>query len=307
MKRTATAFWGVAIVASLVLAAPLANAQSRNEFRALLQRVEGLEKELQSLRRAGGAAPTQTNGGSAANNSLEALVERQETMGAQLDRQVREVTDTVERIRFEVSKLSRRMDKLVRDVDRRLSDLETTVSTLRQSGVASPGTDAAIETPTASTTDDAAGLVAGQEPAASDTVNASADTLPQGTPVEQYGRAQNLLKQLKFADAERALRDFIEAHPDHELADNSRYWLGETYYVRKDYESAARIFLEGYQANKKGRKAPDNLLKLGLSLRKLGQQEDACATLRELIEGYKLAAKPVLDRAKAEISDIGCT
>ena len=58
---------------------------------------------------------------------------------------------------------------------------------------------------------------------------------------------------------------------------------------------------------KKGRKAPDNLLKLGLSLRKLGQEEDACATLRELLDGYKLAAKSVTHRARAELNDLGCS
>ena len=304
MKRTTTALLGLIVFASLVLTPLLASAQTRNEFRALLQRVEGLEKDLQALRR--GGAPTRASAGPTANSSLEALVERQETMGAELDRQVREVTDTVERIRFEVSNLSRRMDKLVRDVDRRLSDLETTVSTLRESPAAASDTGVTDEGQPASTTDNGTAAVAAS-PADGATSAAAAGTLPQGTPIEQYGRAQNLLKQLKFAEAERALREFVDAHPDHELADNSRYWLGETFYVRKDYENAARIFLEGYQANKKGRKAPDNLLKLGLSLRKLGQEEDACATLRELIDGYKLAAKSVTNRARAELNDLGCS
>ena len=76
--------------------------------------------------------------------------------------------------------------------------------------------------------------------------------------------------------------------------------------MRKDYEAAARTFLEGYQASKQGRKAPDNLLKLGISLRRLGQDADACTTLRELVEGHRLAAANLLDRARAEISELGC-
>lgn len=308
MKGTTKAIIGLVIVAGVALAPPVAEAQSRNEFRALLQRVESLEKELQTLRRGGGSLPAQSGGGTAASGSVEALVERQETMGAELDRQVREVTDTVERIRFEVGKISRRMDKLVRDVDRRLSDLESSVANLRTTGVPPPAAVGSETGPQAATaTGNTPPAVSGASATSSAPVSATANVLPQGTPVEQYSHAQNLLKQLKFAEAELALREFIGKNPDHELADNSRYWLGETFYVRKDYENAARIFLEGYQLSKEGRKAPDNLLKLGLSLRKLGQKEDACATLRELIDGFKLASKSVLGRAQAELNEMGCT
>ena len=135
MKGTAKAIFGSAVVVATLLTAQLAMAQSRNEFRALLQRVESLEKELQTLRRGGTSVQTQASrvGG---NASLEALVERQETMGADLDRQVREVTNTVERVRFEVGKISQRTDKLVRDVDQRLLELEAKVAATQAAGPA---------------------------------------------------------------------------------------------------------------------------------------------------------------------------
>ena len=298
MRGTTKTIFGLIVVVGTALATLPVDAQSRNEFRALLQRVESLEKELQAVRR--GGAPVQTQArGAAPSSSTEALVERQERMGAELDRQVREVTDTVERVRFEVSKMSRRMDKLVRDVDQRLSDLEASVANLRQSGVAPPSG--------AATSGDGAPAIKGDGGSSGAAVTANANVLPQGTPVERYNYAFGLLRQLKFDEAELALKEFLVNHPDHELAGNSRYWLAETFYVRKDYETAARIFLEGYQANKAGRKAPDNLLKLGLSLRKLGQQDDACATLRELLTGFKLAAKKILGRAQIELDEMGCS
>ena len=288
------------LVGALLLAAAAAAAvepafgQAGNELKQLLKRVELIEENLRSLRRTG--APARATG-TAPVVGVEALVERQETMGAELDRQVREVTDTVERVRFEVTNIARRMDKLVRDIDRRLAELEASVAALRDGAAPAPAQAQGVATPAT-----APEQVAGTPPE----VPAAADLLPQGTPLEQYGHAQNLLKQFRFGEAELALKDFLHRYPDHELAENARYWLGETFFVRKDYEAAARTFLEGYQASKQGRKAPDNLLKLGISLRRLGQDADACTTLRELVEGHRLAAANLLDRARAEISELGC-
>ena len=293
---TRTARFGILVGALLAAAAgPAAEAafgQTRNEFTQLLKRVEQIEENLQSLRR--GGVPARA-AGAAPVVGIEAVVERQETMGAELDRQVREVTDTVERVRFEVTNIARRMDKLVRDIDRRLAELEASVAALRDGAAPAPAQGATTPAP-------APEQVAGTPPE----VPAAADLLPRGTPLEQYGHAQNLLKQFRFGEAELALQDFLHRYPDHELSENARYWLGETFFVRKDYEAAARTFLEGYQASKQGRKAPDNLLKLGISLRRLGQDADACTTLRELVEGYRLAAANLLDRARTEISELGC-
>ena len=101
--------------------------------------------------------------------------------------------------------------------------------------------------------------------------------LPPGTPKSQYEYAVSLmLKQQNFSRAEKALMAFLEKHPQDDLASNAQYWLGETYYVRKNYQDAAFAFAEGYQRYPKSRKAPDNLLKLGMSLSRMNKREEAC-------------------------------
>ena len=85
------------------------------------------------------------------------------------------------------------------------------------------------------------------------------------------------------------MRNFIQAHPDHELSGNAQYWLGETYYVRKNYEDAVVAYLEGYQKYPKNQKAPDNLLKLGMSLANLGKKQEACATFTQLRQKFPKA------------------
>src|SRR4030095_639467 len=64
-------------------------------------------------------------------------------------------------------------------------------------------------------------------------------TLPGANADEQYQYAFDLMRQTKYAEAEKALSTFVDDYPDHPLAGNASYWLGEAYYVRKDYNNAA--------------------------------------------------------------------
>jgi tol-pal system protein YbgF len=92
-----------------------------------------------------------------------------------------------------------------------------------------------------------------------------------------------MLNDQNFAGAESAFKSFIERHPTNALTGNAYYWLGETYYVRKDFKQAAFTFADGYQRFPKAIKAPDNLLKLGMSLGQLGQAKEACTAFSRLL------------------------
>ena len=94
--------------------------------------------------------------------------------------------------------------------------------------------------------------------------------------------------------------------PNHALASNANYWLGETHYVRGNYPRAAQIFAKGYQENPKGSKAADNLLKLSLSLEGMGKKEDACITLRQLEKEFTADESPIIIRARQELDNLGC-
>ncbi|MEK9970716.1 MAG: tol-pal system protein YbgF [Ferrovibrio sp.] len=130
--------------------------------------------------------------------------------------------------------------------------------------------------------------------------------LPAGTPQERYNYAYRLLVQSDYADAESAFREFLGAHPSDALAGNAQYWLGETYYVRGQYEPAAQAFLQGYQGYPKGAKAPDSLLKLGMSLAAMKKNPEACAALGQLGKEFASAPPHVKDAATRERSKIGC-
>jgi tol-pal system protein YbgF len=126
-------------------------------------------------------------------------------------------------------------------------------------------------------------------------------TLPAGTPADQYKYAFGLLRQNQFDKAEVALTAFIETHAGDPLTANARYWLGETYYVRQDYERAARTFFDGYNQSPQGPKAAGSLLKLGMSLSHLEKPEDACITFAKLEQEFPDASpsvKTVMNRER---------
>ncbi len=130
--------------------------------------------------------------------------------------------------------------------------------------------------------------------------------LPEGTPKVQYDFAFDLLRRNDFARAEVAFRDFLKRHPKDPLSGNAQYWLGETHYVRGDYQQAAVEFMAGYQNYPRTNKGPDNLLKLAMSMSNLGQNQGACTALNRLVKDYPKAPEEVSKPAAAERAKLKC-
>jgi tol-pal system protein YbgF len=130
--------------------------------------------------------------------------------------------------------------------------------------------------------------------------------LPAGSAQDQYNYAFGLLRQADYPAAEKALRSFLQRYPNDPLAGNAQYWLGETYYVRGDYNNAAAAFAEGYRKYPQGGKGPDSLLKLGMSLGSVGQKRDACLSLAQLDKDFPKASANITERAKSERQRLEC-
>jgi tol-pal system protein YbgF len=126
------------------------------------------------------------------------------------------------------------------------------------------------------------------------------------SPAAHYEQAFALLRDKNYEAAGTAFEDFLKRWPNHELSANAKYWLGESWYVRNNFERAARIFAESYQQAPKGPKGPDNLLKLALSLNGMGKKDEACLTLAQLQKEYGASTSPILARATQEGGRMGC-
>lgn len=188
-----------------------------------------------------------------------------------MEGELRRLTGKVEELEHRIRQVEQRVELLGKDVDLRLRDVES-------SGGGSGGSVAA--------------------PAPAPSVS--------GSPRELYDEALARLRQADYLAAEERLQALVQNYPDDALAPNAYYWLGETYYVRGDFEQAARVFAEAYQAAPQGPKAADDLLKLAMSLAHMGRTQDACTTLKTLRDSYATANPAVHARGRQESTRLGC-
>lgn len=299
---------GLAALALFGTGATPAAAQTRAEIN---EKIEKLEAQLRAVQRRvfddsplfegdGGterAAPGQgVRRPPAAAGAPNALLADLSLKVDQLERQLRNLTGQIEELQFANRQMAQRLERLEKNFGLRLQALEggRAGSEGAQANAGQPGG----APPTGPSPSPSAPEEAGAP---------SAATPPQGTPAEQYDRAYDLLRRGRVGEAEAAFSAFLERHPDHPLAGNAQYWLGETHYVRQDYARAAQAFFAGYQDYGDSSKAPDSLLKLAMTLSALDQTEDACAALDELEERYPGAEDRIVGRMQAERERLGCS
>jgi len=140
---------------------------------------------------------------------------------------------------------------------------------------------------------------------------APADVTP-GAPADRqdpkhlYETAYGYLMQRDYGAAQTAFEKFLTHYPKDSLAGNAQYWLGEAHFVRGEYKAAAGAFLKGYQDYAGNARAVDSLLKLAMSLDRLGQKDAACSSFAELTTRFPNAPENVKSRAKSERQRIGC-
>ena len=130
--------------------------------------------------------------------------------------------------------------------------------------------------------------------------------LPDASPIEQYEFATSFLKVGDYNMAERAFREFVDTNPDNDLSGNAQYWYAETFRIRQLYTDAASAYLEGYQKYPKGKKAPINLLKLGVSMVQIGEKDQGCKMINGVSLQYPNAEKSVLLKAEYESKKFEC-
>ncbi len=101
-----------------------------------------------------------------------------------------------------------------------------------------------------------------------------------------YDRAFQSLKDLKYADAAEYFLTFLSLYPNSEYADNAQYWLGESYYVTRNYDIALEAFQGLLSIYPSSPKIADGLLKIGYTHYELKQWDQARAALTQVQEQY---------------------
>ncbi len=249
-----------------------------------------------------------------------------ETRLSNVEDQLRALTGKAEQMEYALRRLDNTLQRMQADYDQRLTKLETAavqpmIVQAPTQPPRQPHYEEAAETHESATepTDSEAsvrgslGALRVQGDKVTGAVKSpKAPPLPETPPdygltaQEQYDRAFSLLRQANYDEAEAAFKIFIDKNPKDKLLDNAKYWYAETFYVRSKFSDAAVAFADAYQQNPKGTKAPDSLLKLGLSLAALDKTQDACTTLNELKKNYPNSPATIRARADQERSRLKC-
>ena len=111
-----------------------------------------------------------------------------------------------------------------------------------------------------------------------------------------YRSAKSILDAGQLDEARGAFEAFLNAHPDHPLADNALYWIGETWYAKALWLKAARVFGQVVERFPHGNKVPDAMLKTALCYKNLGELQLARDVLRQLVRLYPSTSTAELAR-----------
>lgn len=276
--------------------ASAASAQTSPDARSLTNKINQLERQLDTLNRAfygEGKAPknldeegTSTGGAPVSSSSLAEFDERLNG----IEQTNKDIVNKLEKLGYDLSMLQDDFKKMKTDTEQRFQESSSSASS-------EAATEVAAEDETAEDTT----TTEGETPAAS---------LPggktDGKAEVMYEKAFAKIKDSDYAGAQEGFKEFIGKYPDNSLTPNAFYWLGETYYVAADYKSAAKSFAKCFQKYPDSSKAPDSLLKLGLSLAAMGNTKDACLSLDQLKKQTKNADSPVMKRAEEEFKKLKC-
>ncbi len=234
----------------------------------------------------------------------------------EIEEQFRNLTNKFEEINFKMDKLSSRITKMQSDNQMRFSDLESDDQKLNTNkkkaklpGTSKPQDFGATPGYTLKNLPEEQETNSVGTTAAVTTSEAerSESLLPNKAPKEQYDFAISFMKIGDYETAEFALKEFIDKNKDHDLAGNAQYWYGETFRIRQLYSDAATAYLDGYQNYPKSDKAPDNLLKLGITMVQLGEKEQGCTMITGIKKQYPKASKSVLQKAQYEQKKFNCS
>ena len=297
----------------------------------IYETLEIIKNDLKTLERAvySGSIEIETTNSEKSNKELDAnsedVLTRHLLKLSEVEDQFRQLTNKFEEINFKLDKLSNRLSKMQADNQIRFQDIEQVVS--GGAGLTKltsrPKTDDQKVLPGSSQPQDL-GSISYKDNETSETSQQiqSVDTtasivtetfqseeriLPQDlTPKKQYEFATSFLKVGDYNTAERAFREFVISNSDHELAGSAQYWYAETFRIRQLYTDAASAYLEGYQKYPKGKKAPINLLKLGVSMVQIGEKDQGCKMINGVELQYPDANQSIIQKAKYESKKFEC-
>ena len=164
-----------------------------------------------------------------------------------LQMEVQELRGMLEAQRIDLDKLKRQQRDQYLDIDSRLGAIHSSDPVMAADPAAKKLPEGVIDASGGDLQAPDAATPAAAETAPPATGPVGIPPLPQpettgGSEREAYRNAFALLKDKQYDAARDAFHDLLNRYPQGEFTDSARYWLGETYYVQRNYPAALEEF-----------------------------------------------------------------
>jgi tol-pal system protein YbgF len=214
----------------------------------------------------------------------------------QMQRDIQQLRGDIEVQTHTLTDMQRRSREQYLDIDRRLQQLES----------GAPGMPAAVTPPLAPPpVMTAPGGADPLDPPPMTRPPGAATITPPSQPLragerEAYDNGLAVLREGRYAEAAQAFNQFLVNYPGSSYADNASYWLGETYYVTRDFDQALASFNGLVQQYPNSPKAADSRLKTGYIYYEKKDWKQARQSLEAVVSEYpgSTAARLAGDRLK---------
>jgi len=81
-------------------------------------------------------------------------------------------------------------------------------------------------------------------------------------------------------------QDIIDQFPESKLTENCRYWIAQSYYGMRNYQTALEEFLTVLKDVQFSHKDDDASIMAGITLYRLGREQDALQEFRRFLDRY---------------------
>ncbi len=206
-----------------------------------------------------------------------------------LREEVRTLRGELENEAHTVDVLQKRQQKWQGEIDKRIRALESTNGTSAEPAPAKDEAALPVSPDKAVKPDDEAKGNAAASPSPAPKTEGG-DNPPVaasgGNEQDTYDDAFNLLKLGRYDESIAGFNTFLSQFPESHYADSAKYWLGETYYVKRQYEPVIAAYERLAKDHPTSQRITQALLKIGYSYHELGQTDKAVETLEGLRQRY---------------------
>lgn len=123
---------------------------------------------------------------------------------------------------------------------------------------------------------------------------------PSTTAGNLYKDAYETFQRGDLEGGRRKFEAFLKQFPNMELSDNAQFWIGETYFIKKDFEKAILEYEKVIVKYPEGDKVSSALLKQGLAFLELGDKTNARTLLKRVTDRFPQTEQAEIAKKKLE-------